>query len=176
MTRDLVEDFYRVHSESNGAGWCNCVAWWVPTWEGWGERSGVQNRNMRDSLFQSGEYDGYVCSVDGSPVGWCQVGPRDRLVKLTRQLQLDPDPDVWAITCLLVAPPNRRSRVAEAMARGVLEDLRARGIAHVQAFPKRGGDLDAIDLWTGPEALYARLGFSVERDDPVRPVYGIRLG
>ena len=32
-------DFFDLHSKKNGEGWCCCVASWVPTWDGWGERS-----------------------------------------------------------------------------------------------------------------------------------------
>ena len=98
------EDFYRVHSEANEANWCYCVAWWVPTWEGWGQRTADENLTLRESLFQLGEYDGYLLYVDGEPAGWCQCGPRDRLPKLLEEYRLEPDPEVWAITCFLIAP------------------------------------------------------------------------
>ena len=76
------EDFFAVHSEINDCGWCSCVAWWVPTWDGWGNRTASENRELRESLCERGEYDGYLLYLDGAPVGWCQVGPRDRLEKL----------------------------------------------------------------------------------------------
>ena len=101
LTAELVDDFFRLHSEENGCGWCCCVAWWVPTWEGWGDRSANENRALREKLFKQGEYDGYLLYVDDEPVGWCQVGPRDRLEKLVGQFSLAPDPSAWAITCFL---------------------------------------------------------------------------
>jgi len=84
------EDFYRVHSESHGCGWCNCVAWWVPTWEEWGERTADLNRALREELFSGRQYDGYLLYAEDRPVGWCQCGPRDRLPKLVQQFELQP--------------------------------------------------------------------------------------
>lgn len=163
-------DFFRVHSEAAGGGWCHCVAWWTPTWEGWGDRTAEENRRLRADLFDRGEYDGYLLYFDGNPVGWCQVGPRDRLEKLARQYGLAADPAAWAITCFLIAPSHRRQSLARQLLIAVLEDLRARGIRRVEAFPKRGENLETGDLWTGPESLFLSAGFSVARDHPSRPV------
>ena len=69
----LHEDFYRLHSEANEAGWCFCVAWWVQTWAGWSDRGAEQNRQLREALCDQGEYDGYLLYADGAPAGWCQA-------------------------------------------------------------------------------------------------------
>ena len=85
LTAERRSDFDRVHCKANGAEWCRCVAWWVSTWDGWGERTAEQNDALRDELFARGEHDGYLAYRDGVPVGWCQVcllytspSPRDQ--------------------------------------------------------------------------------------------------
>jgi GNAT superfamily N-acetyltransferase len=168
-------DFYRLHSEANGCAWCYCVAWWAPTWEGWGERTAEANRALREALLARGEYDGYLLYEDDAPVGWCQVGPRDRLEKLTRQLALPPDPETWAITCFQIAPAHRRKGLATRLLREVLRDLRGQGVRRVEAFPKRGDALDVEDLWNGPESMFRAAGFTVTRDDARRPVLALEL-
>ena len=169
------EDFYRVHCEANEASWCYCVAWWVPTWEGWGQRTADENLTLRENLFQLGQYDGYLLYIDEEPVGWCQCGPRDRLPKLLEQYKLEPDDQVWAITCFLIAPRFKKQGLTHRLLAGVLEDLRRQGVQRVQAFPHRATELPDEDMWTGPEVVFRRAGFTVERDDPKRPVYGIKL-
>ena len=104
------------------------------------------------------------------------MGPRDRLEKLVRQFQLERDPAVWAITCFEVVREQRRSGAASRLLGGVLDDLRARGVARVQAFPRRGSDLGSGELWTGPESMYRAAGFAVVRDDASRPVLELSLG
>ena len=97
-----VPDFFRVHATAEGPAWCSCVAWWVPDWNGWSERTAAENRAFREELFARGEHDGYLCYDDGAPVGWCQCGPRDRLPKLLRTYGLEPDSSVWAVSCFHV--------------------------------------------------------------------------
>lgn len=168
-------DFFAFHRETNGAGWCYCVAWWAPTWQGWGERTAQENRKAREQLLERGEYDGYLAYDAAVPVGWCQVGPRDRLQKLVAQFKLPPDPDTWAVTCFEVAPSHRRTGVATALLRETLRDLRARGVRRVEAFPKRGAGPEPGALWTGPEPMFLALGFKIVRDDPKRLVLAIDL-
>jgi GNAT superfamily N-acetyltransferase len=168
LTPERLDDFHRLHEQS-GCG-CFCVAWWVPTWEEWGERTHDDNRALREWLNARGELDGYLLYAKGEPIGWCQVGPRDRLTKLTRQYHLEPDPAVWAITCLFVQPQFRHAGVAQRFVGLVLSDLARRGVTRVQTFPKRAPLLDDEDVWTGPERLYAAAGFSTLRDDDIRPV------
>src|SRR5262245_26931057 len=97
LTAALRDDFYRFHSGDEG--WCYCVAWHVPTWDGWTERTDGENRAVRDALFDRGEHDGYLLYAGGEPSGWCQAGPRDRLPKLVASYGLAPDVSVWALTC-----------------------------------------------------------------------------
>ncbi len=170
-----AEDFWRLHSEDNGAGWCCCAAWWTPSWEGWGERSAEQNRALRLRLFQWRIYDGYLCYVDGEVAGWCQCLPRDRLEKLRRQYDLEEDPEAWALSCFLMAPPYRGRSLCRRLLEAVLADLRLQGVKRVEAFPRRGDCLPEEDLWTGPEGLFREAGFSLLRDHERFPVYELAL-
>ncbi len=168
-------DFYRLHSDENGAGWCRCVAWWVPTWEEWGYRTDEKNLAFREQLLTMGHYDGYLAYIDEVPVGWCQVGRRDRLAKLRGQFALAPSPETWAISCFFVTPGHRRVHVATTLLREVLKDLRDRGVHRVEAYPKRGLDLDERELWTGPEKIFVAAGFQPALENLVRPVLAIDL-
>ncbi len=175
FNRASVDDFYRLHSRKNDAGWCFCAAWWVESWEKWSDRTVDENRNLRNNLLARGEYDGYLLYIDHEPIGWCQVGPRDRLRKLAQQFQLEPDPETWAITCFLIEPNHRRSGLAAYLFRQVLADLGQRGVKRVEVFPKRSPDIDAMDMWNGPESMFLKAGFEIVQDSPDRPVLAIEL-
>jgi GNAT superfamily N-acetyltransferase len=168
---DRLRDFYQVHSRANNADWCYCTAWWVPTWEGWGDRTQAENRSLREELFARGQFDGYLLYADGKATGWCQVGPRDRLQKLCQAYQFSPNPGIWAITCFLLSPARRGQGLARLMLQEVLEDLGRRGVTFVQAYPRKGEGLSAGEVWTGTPALVRAAGFTMIQDDPRRPVY-----
>lgn len=171
----MEADFWKLHSPEHGCGWCFCSAWWVADWAGWGERSAQQNREVREALLQSGEYDGYLLYRGNQPIGWSQVGRRDRLKKLCVQFGLESDPDTWAITCLLIHPDYRRRGFARSLLIAILDDLGKQGVHRVEAFPRRGSDLGPHDLWNGPESMYLEAGFEVVHEDPTRPVLRIKL-
>ena len=164
LSRDNLPDYFQVHSKANGADWCFCSAWWVPTWDGWSERTAEANLAVRREHFSQGIFDGYLFYADNQPMGWCQVGPRDRLEKLQAAYDLSPDPEVWAFSCFLLAPAYRGRGLAHTFLEAVLADLIRQGVRRVQAFPKRGDGLENHEHWTGPESIYLRAGFLFKKD------------
>ena len=169
------EAFFALHSPCNGGGWCRCVAWWVPTWEGWGERSAEENLALRQALFARGEQDIWLATVDGVPAASCQACPRDRLEKLRAQFALEPDPGTWAIGCFFVAPAFRAQGLSRRLLQAVLVELRGLGARRVEAFPRRGQGLEPGEQWTGPEALFRAAGFEAVKDDARRSVLALSL-
>lgn len=167
---DLRSDFFRLHSEDNECGWCFCTAWWVPTWEGWSDRTAEENKRLRQELLDQGEYDGYLLYREDQPIGWCQVGRQDRLEKLVQQFSLPSETNVWAITCFLIAPQYRRQGMATRLLDDIIEDLWLQGAKRIFAFPKSGENFDQLDLWNGPLSMYLQAGFSIWKEDLSRPV------
>ena len=175
FTADRRHDFGAVHSDEAGGGWCQCVAWWVPTWNGWGDRTAAENAALRSDLCARGEYDGLLAYRDDDPVGWCQLGPRDRLAKLVTHLELEPDPTVWAVTCFVVRPSERHRGVARALLEVATEVARADGAKRLEGYPRVGGELEDGEAWTGVESLFAAAGFRRLRDGQPRSVWSLDL-
>ena len=170
-----LADFLELHCDENDAGWCRCVAWWVPTWEGWAERSAGDNTTLRESLCARGEWDGLLAFDGDRAVGWCQVGRRDRLDKLVAQLELSPDPSVWCVSCFLVAPSHRGRGVAGELLAAAAERARAAGAERLEGYPREGGGLDEGEVWTGPASLFAAAGFELARAGTPRSVVSLDL-
>lgn len=162
------EDFFALHGTPPGE--CFCAFWWQEPEEDWSKLTAADNRTRREGLLSRGEYDGYLAYADGKVVGWCQVGPRDRLGHLRRRLKFDLEPDVWAVSCFYILPEMRRHGVATKLLEHVLRELKSKGVRTVEAYPRRGAALAVDDMWNGPEAMLARAGFKVVREDAERPV------
>ena len=167
-------DFRALHSDANEAGWCRCVAWWVPTWDGWGERTAEENAALRETLCDGGEYDGLLAYECDGPVGWCQLGPRDRLRKLVGDLELDPEPAVWAVTCFLVPPRMRRRGVAAALLAAAVDAARDGGASRLEGYPRTVAE-EPGEMWTGPLELYLRAGFRPVQPGSPRSVVALQL-
>ena len=173
MTPELTPDFFALHS-SEPFGWCYCVAWEIPTWDNWGNRTADKNKMLRQMLFDRKHLEGYLLFLDQKPIGWCQCGPRDRWVKLVKQYSLEPDPEMYALTCFCLAPHYRKLGLTHLFISQILADLRSRQVKRVQTFPRQGEHPDE-DVWTGPEKVFVKAGFTLEKEDPVWPVYRIEL-
>lgn len=156
---DPRADFARLHCAANESGWCQCVAWWVPGWEGFGERTAAQNAELRSALFARGVRDGFVLEVHGEPVGWCQAWPRDELPGLAQDFELAPDSAVVALPCVLLAPSHRGQGWLRVLLEGVLAALSAEGVRRVEAYPRLEDCEDPLEAWNGPRSLWESLGF-----------------
>jgi GNAT superfamily N-acetyltransferase len=157
------DDFFRLHSQPP-FDWCYCAAWAVPTWDGWGERTAAENRAVREQLFAGARYDGYLLYLAGEPIGWCQCAPLGWFPKLVEQKQRLAADDVFALSCFCLLPAYRKRGLAEQLLAAVLADLAARGVRRVEAYPRHGRHEDG-EVWTGPEAIFTRAGFSVVQSD-----------
>jgi len=175
LTAERIPDFYRLHCDRHDTGWCFCVAWWVPGWDSFADRSSEENLAKRQELFEQGQFDGYLLYEGDQVVAWAQVGLRDRLEKLHTSFDLDPDPEVFALSCILVRPDRRGQGMARTLLQGILERLRERGVSRLQAFPKNHDELDALEVWTGPRGIYLREGFAMIQQGEVRSVYQLDL-
>ncbi len=169
LSPESLADFFSLHS-SEPFGWCYCVAWEVPTWESWQNRTAEKNKMLRQMLFDRKHLEGYLLYLDGNPVGWCQCGPRDRWLKLVKQYELEPDKEMYAITCFTLLPKYRKLGLTHLLLKEVLRDLKSRNITKVQAFPRKGEHPDE-EVWTGPERIFLKAGFVLEKEDPIWPVY-----
>jgi hypothetical protein len=104
-----------------------------------------------------GARDGFLLAADGDPACWCRVSPNG-------------GPDSLVLSDFRVAPIYRHRHFALKLLEGVVEELRAGGVHHVDITAERGDSLDHLELWDGPEDVFHEAGFELVRDDPVRPV------
>ena len=175
LSAENQRDFYRVHNNQGCGGWCFCSAWWLPTWEGFGDRTSDENRAVREELFEKQIYDGYIVYFDGEPQGWWQVGKRDQFSKVLNKFELEPDPEIWAVTCMAIPARFQGMGLTHKILALIIEDLRSIGVKRLQAYPKAAQDLPKMEIWTGPLSLYMKAGFKVIKADERRPALELIL-
>lgn len=175
LTADREGDFLALMARDAHGGQCWCTAWWVPTWEAYLDQTPEERRAGRDDLFGRGVHDGYLAYVAGAPVGWVQAGPRDALPKIAETFELEADPEVWAVSCFTVLAHYRGQGLAHQFLATVLGDLRGRGVAAVEGYPVHGTGHEADGVWTGPESMFVKAGFTERKRGPRRAVYRLEL-
>jgi ribosomal protein S18 acetylase RimI-like enzyme len=132
------------------------------------------NKSKLRALAASGQPPGLIGYLDGQPVGWVSLGPREDYAKLAKSPVMKPvdDQPVWSIVCFVVPSQFRGEGVARALLDGAIASARERGATLVEAYPVdlsvRG---DAQSLWFGTKSMYDAAGFAeVARRTPERPI------
>ncbi len=137
--------------------------------EGQGPRPAVPRTDPRRGT------DGFLLYREGAAVGWCQAARRDELPLLVRG-RGRPDPEVWAISCLVLVPEARGQGLSHTFIWLVLSELRGRGVARVEAFACRYGvGEDTSTFVEFPESLCRGAGMTLLEEHPMRPIYGLVL-
>lgn len=130
----------------------------------WKDRTAAENRADACSKIRDRRMQGQLAYVDGKVVGWCNAGPW----RLMSALHAEPEPladSLGEITCFIVSSAHRRRGVATALLAAACEDLRAQGLATVEAYA-RTDDASAAQNHHGPLAMYLAQGFAIHRADP----------
>ena len=142
----LVELFTRRGPREGAPVTTSCWCMW------WRQRSGdaETNRAAMRQLVRDGREPGLLAAVDGTPVGWVSVGPREEFGQLLRSRAYGPrdeDEDVLAIVCFYVDPRRKRRGVAAALLDAAVARARDRGAAWIEAYPKAPPDYMGRAEW-----------------------------
>lgn len=102
-------------------------------------------------------------SPEGEPIGWCAVGPRAAMGRLTRSRtiqQVDNLP-VWSVICFVVKPGHRRRGVATRLLEEAVGFARSHGAPAVEGYPidAEGTRVNTTLAFVGTTALFERAGF-----------------
>jgi GNAT superfamily N-acetyltransferase len=172
-------DLERLFGPRGACAGCWCMYWRL-TRSQWEAGKGAGNRRTLKKLVDSGATPGLLAYLDGEPVGWCAIAPREQfpVLERSRVLQRVDDQPVWSVVCFYVTRAARRRGVSLALLRGAVSEARKRGARIVEGYPidpKRGPMADAF-AWTGLAATFRQAGFrEVARRSETRPIMRLQL-
>jgi GNAT superfamily N-acetyltransferase len=155
------KDFEELFQKNGGVwGGCWCTFYKVPRGSPW--RAGPGNREKQKELLLRGRAHGVIVLDAGTPVGWCQFGPKDELPRIDgRKGYVSPKEDFWRVTCFFVDKAHRRKGVARTALSAALRSMETSGAKLVEAYPVESGrkKTSATLLWAGTPSLYSAFGF-----------------
>jgi GNAT superfamily N-acetyltransferase len=163
---DTWDDFAALVEANNGVwGGCWCIGFHPDGFTGSreGNRDAKRAHVDRGTVHQVLVYDGEEC------VGWCQFGPPAEVARIKNEKAYAKDlvdlPD-WRIGCIFTGSGHRKKGVARAAVEAVLAEISSAGGGLVEAYPEQVEDRkpqQGAYLHTGPETLFADLGFTRDR-------------
>ena len=127
-TRDRFEDLF----EQPGAPkYCWCMAWRHSSREHIGND---EKKRMMMARIDAGTPVGVVAELDGKPVGWCSVAPRETYRNLSKQ-QDDSETGIWSIVCFYVPRVLRGGGLASALLDAAIDHAFSKGARVIEAYP-----------------------------------------
>jgi GNAT superfamily N-acetyltransferase len=105
-----------------------------------------------------------ITYLDDVPVGWCSIGPRADIPRLTASRLTRPvdDVPVWSIVCLVVRGGHRKVGVTTPLIEGAVAYAASRGAPAVESYPvDPTGRMDTTMAFVGTRSMFAKAGFEV---------------
>ncbi len=179
-TPERWADVERLFGERGACAGCWCIYWRLRRRD-WETGKGEGNRRAFRRIVNSGAEPGVLAYLDGEPVGWCAVAPREDYTSLSRSRILAPvdDRPVWSISCLFIDRRYRRRGIATALLGRAVELAAGHGARIVEGYPVEPEQERAPDafLWTGIASSFERAGFrEVARRSAKRPIMRREIG
>ena len=179
LTPQRWPDLVAVFGERGEASRCWCMFFRMPKPD-WAAAPAAERREGFSAVVAAGREPGLLAYLDGEPVGWVSVGPReDFLPHLVRTRVLKPAPGegVWSVLCFVVRPGHRRQGVAGALLQAAVDFARSRGAAAIEGHPIDDAlrTVHAMEAYVGVASMFARAGFVEIDRRGKRPVYRLQL-
>ncbi|HWE60591.1 MAG TPA: GNAT family N-acetyltransferase [Chloroflexota bacterium] len=169
VTADRLGDLARFSACHGTFRWCSCMRWRLSSTDF--RCSTPESRAARlEELVHQGTPVGVLAYLDGEPVGWCSIAPRETYVALERSRtipRLDDTP-AWSVACFFVAAAVRRRGVTLGLLDAAVAYAQAQGARVIEGYPVEHG---ASYSWMGSPAIFELAGFR----EIEWPVHGRRL-
>lgn len=132
VTRATWPDLEALFEGRGGPKYCWCMAW-----RPMADRSAADNEARKRALHArvlNGVPVGLVGYVDGAPVAWCSVAPRNTFVRLSEG-QDDEEADVWSVVCFFVRRDHRKGGLSGRLLEAAIELAKEHGAKVLEGYP-----------------------------------------
>jgi GNAT superfamily N-acetyltransferase len=180
LTSERWEDLEKLFGPEGACEGCWCMWWKLPRAEFMKNR-GQRNKRALRSIVDSGKIPGILAYLQGEPVGWCAVAPREDypLLERSRLLKRVDDKPVWSVVCFFVAKKFRHKGITVRLLKAVVDHAKKKGGKIVEGYPKeakKDGTPDTY-VYTGLVSAFHKTGFvEVARRSENRPIMRCLIG
>ena len=134
------------------------------------------NRAAMKKVVASGRVPGLLAYLEGKPVGWISVAPREEFGRIERSpvsKAVDDETGVWSIVCWYIDRRHRGQGVGSALLTAAVNYASRKGARIIEGYPvdpSRRKHSNA-EAFVGIDAMFREAGFrEVARRSPSRPL------
>jgi hypothetical protein len=158
VTPERLSDLARFSENHGKFRYCSCMRWRM--------RSTDYQRLTKESrvaalegLVRNRTPVGVLAYLDGEPIGWCSIAPRETYEALERYRALPrvDDAPVWSVVCFFVDRRVRHQEVTLGLLHAAVEYARSQGARVVEGYPVEPGA--RLYTYMGSPATFRRAGF-----------------
>ena len=132
VTKDIWADLERLFEGKGGPKYCWCMAW--RELEGRTSADSTVRKKALHGRVSKGLPIGLLGYVDGEPVAWCSVAPRETFRRLSEN-QDDQEADVWSVVCFFVRRDHRKSGLSGRMLEAAARMAKSSGASVLEGYP-----------------------------------------
>ena len=167
--------FEKLFGPRGACAGCWCMFYRLPNQEFVAGKKNDGNKKAMKKTVREGKPAGLIGFIDGQPVAWCALAPREDFIKMERSRvhkRIDDKP-VWSIPCLFIDKHFRNRGLSVALLKAVIAYAKREKIGILEAYPviPATGKLPDSFAWTGLYTAFERAGFRiVDRKSKNRPM------
>ncbi|MFW9996680.1 MAG: GNAT family N-acetyltransferase [Candidatus Odinarchaeota archaeon] len=163
-TPDRWNDLTKLFGNS-GAQWGWWCMYWVMTNKQFNQVSAQTRKNALQALFEDeSQIPGILAYIDGNPVGWCALSPRENYKRLVKSRVIKPvdDKAVWSLVCFFVHKNYRKLGVANSLLQAAMKLAKEQGAPALEAYPidlKQSEKVEESSAYVGTVPMFKKAGF-----------------
>jgi GNAT superfamily N-acetyltransferase len=179
LTPARWSDLARLFGRNGACSGCWCM-FFRQTGREFGVSHGEANRAAFRRIVRAGRPTGVMAYLEGEPVGWCAIAPRNDYPRLARSRILEPVDrrPAWAVTCFFIKTGYRGRGLNAALLEGAVRFAARRGARLIEGYPidpKR--PISNMEGFHGLVSTFRGAGFrEVARRSPIRPIMRFEPG
>jgi GNAT superfamily N-acetyltransferase len=174
LTKKNWYDLEALFGERGASSGCWCM-WWRLRRSEFEKSKGKRNKEAMRGIVNSGEIPGLLAYLDGKPIGWCSVAPREKFSSLERSrvLKSIDDKPVWSIVCFFIDRRYRNKGVSVKLLSACIKYVKEKGGKILEGYPvePRKERMPDVFAWTGFSNAFKAAGFvECARRSETRPI------
>ncbi|MDX1524254.1 MAG: GNAT family N-acetyltransferase [Anaerolineae bacterium] len=179
VTPERWADLEQLFGPRGATGGCWCMLWRLKRSD-YDRQKGDGNKQAMKSIVEHGPPPGILAYLEGEPVGWGAIQPREVYPALGRSRILKPvdEQPVWSITCFFVRKDLRGQGLSVRLIRAAVTYAASQGATIIEAYPvePKSDNMPAVFAWVGFAASFRQAGFKeVLRRSETRPIMRLEL-
>ena len=157
VTSERLPDLLRFSEKHGKFSWCSCMRWRASSSE-FKSSTKSSRKTALEKLVRQGTPVGILGYLNGEPVAWCSIAPRETYTALERSRTIPrvDDAPTWSVVCFFIDSRFRRQSYTLALLNAAVEYAFSQGARVVEGYPWPGG---SSYLYMGTFSTFQKAGF-----------------